>query len=338
MDAARLGQMFFFDTGFSKNKKVACATCHQPKYYFTDGLPRGFGMAQTKRNTLSLLSAAYSPWQYWDGRKDSLWAQALEPLVDKKEQGFSHKQVYKRVRKQYRKDYEAIFGDIGKATPNAVTRVFVNVGKALMAYQRQLKLQATRFDIFVEALTKKEGVLDYSQTEFNGLKLFMGKAACVSCHNGPLFTNFEFHNIGAPEPNKQKVDLGRYTGVEKLRTDEFNCLSIWSDAKKQQCEELDFLKTQTPELVGAFKTPSLRNVAATAPYMQGGQLPTLEAVIDHYNKPLPPYYDPKQHPNRPHFDVLPLTLSDVEKNELVAFLRTLTSTISEDDPWWRDPR
>ncbi len=334
--AARLGQAIFFDAGFSANGTVACATCHQPGKYFTDGLPRGQGIAATHRNTLSLLGGAYGPWKYWDGRKDSLWAQALEPLEHPNEQGFSRSQVYRRIVSEYRLEYENIFGPLPTEQQNADTRVFANVGKSLMAYQRRLRIPASRFDGFVGALIAG-GQGNFSQSEVRGLRLFMGRAGCASCHNGPLFTNFEFHNVGAPEHDRNKVDLGRYLGVEQLRNDEFNCLSEWSDASKEQCAELNYLKKQGPELVGAFKTPSLRNVAATAPYMQAGQFVSLEAVVTHYNSPTPPFYDRAQHPSRPHFDILPLGLSAGEQNDLVAFLKTLTSPLPYDDPWWWPP-
>jgi cytochrome c peroxidase len=176
-----------------------------------------------------------------------------------------------------------------------------------------------------------------SADEVAGLRLFMGPARCASCHNGPLFSNHEFHNIGAPEADTRRVDLGRHAGVRQLQASGFSCLSRWSDARPSQCEEMRFLKTQGPELVGAFKTPSLRNVAATAPYMQAGQFTTLEAVLAHYNAPKPPYFDPAQHPNRPHFDILPLQLGEAQIHQLIAFLGTLSSPVPADDRWWAPP-
>jgi cytochrome c peroxidase len=123
-----------------------------------------------------------------------------------------------------------------------------------------------------------------------------------------------------------------------LVADEFTCLSSYSDAKPEECMEMRFLKKQGPELVGAFKTPSLRNVSKTAPYMQTGQFDSLEQVIEHYDIPKPPYYNRQQHPNRPHFDILALNLKPQEKLDLIAFLHTLTSPIPEDDEWWQEPK
>ncbi len=343
--AAKLGQQIFFDSRFSSNGKVSCASCHQPQRYFTDGRERGEGIGVTLRNTPSLLGVAYGPWKYWDGRKDSLWAQALEPLEKSNEHNISRQKVSELVQRFYAKEYTEVFSNSDETTKalnskEQDTAVFVNLGKALMAYQRRLTLQAAKFDRFIDELAQGQALSDtnrLSAAELAGLRLFMGKASCASCHNGPLFTNFEFHNIGAPEPDQSRVDLGRHSAIELLRNDEFNCLSSWSDAKKSQCEELQYLKTQGPELVGAFKTPSLRNVTATAPYMQAGQLATLQAVIEHYNAPKPPFYDRQQHPNRPHFDVLPLGLTEQEKGELLSFLATLQSPINPDDRWWQAP-
>ncbi|MFK7730691.1 MAG: cytochrome-c peroxidase [Pseudomonadales bacterium] len=334
--AALLGKQLFFDARLSANGAISCASCHQPARYFTDGLASGEGMALTHRNTMSLLASARGPWKYWDGRKDSLWAQASEPLEHPDEHGFSREKLDALIREHYVDSYAEVFGSISNEQHTA-TRVMVNVAKALMAYQRRLTLQPSKFDQMVSALAKGEQpslTARLSVNELNGMRMFMGKAACASCHNGPLFTNFEFHNIGAPEADVSKVDLGRYAGIEKLRDDEFNCLSQWSDAPPASCQELRFLKTQGPELVGAFKTPSLRNVAETAPYMHAGQIKTLEDVVEHYSAPKPPFYDRAQHPSRPHFDILPLGLSAQEKSELVAFLKTLSSPIPNDDPWW----
>lgn len=220
-----------------------------------------------------------------------------------------------------------------------MNRVFAQLGKVIMAYERRLSLPPARFDRFVNAAENgvEKGRLRnlLTEDEVRGMRLFMGKANCASCHNGPLFTNFEFHNIGAPEADRKDVDLGRYEGVAKLQDNNFTCLSPFSDADPEECEEMRFLKKQGPELVGAFKTPSLRNVAETAPYMQAGQLATLDDVIDHYNTPTPPFYDREQHPNRPHFDILPLKLTEEEQAQLAAFLETLTSPIPDNDQWWQ---
>jgi len=355
--AAALGKRLFFDPALSANGKVSCASCHQPERYFTDGLSQSVALGLTKRSSPSIPNALYGPWQFWDGRADSLWAQALMPLEDEKEHGISRVAVAKEISENYRQAYISVFDDekslkllkkikiknnmpptLNTTQQQAVNQVFSRVGKAIMAYERKLVLRDSKFDLFVEELAQNNGDASVSQlyndTEIAGLRVFIGKANCASCHNGPLFTNFEFHNIGAPEPDTKQVDFGRFAGVEELRASEFNCLSRYSDAKPEQCLEMNFLKTQGPELVGAFKTPSLRNVSETAPYMQSGQFATLEAVVAHYNSPTPPFYDREQHPSRPHFDIVPLKLTEQEQAQLVSFLKTLVSPLPTDDKWW----
>ena len=368
LEAARLGHRLFFDGRLSVNGGISCAHCHRPEHHFTDGRNVGVGLGELKRNTPSVVGTAYSPWLYWDGRKDSLWSQALEPIESPHEHGLGRVEVARRVLKNYRDAYRAVFGKPpnlrnrrrfpASANPNGdpagqkawrkmrardrrrVNEVFANVGKALMAYQRRLLPTASRFDRFVAAVNAQANgpTLErlYSRDEVVGLRLFMGRANCASCHNGPLFTNFEFHNVGAPEPRKEAVDLGRSAGVLKVKEDEFNCLSTYSDASSEDCPELLFLKTEGMELIGAFKTPSLRDVAETAPYMQSGQLSTLVDVVNHYNKPTPPFFDPEQHQARPHFDIMPLGLDETEVGQLVAFLKTLTSETRS--AWMRPPR
>ena len=363
---AQLGKTLFFDNRLSQNGEVSCSHCHQPDRYFTDGLPRSRGLDETRRGAPSLIGAAYSPWQFWDGRKDSLWSQALGPMEHPDEQGISRAELAKLVTTLYAGEYQRLFAatdgaavdwnqvalpasplGTGQSLANwqalsveqqdGINRIFTNMGKALMAYQRQLTLEPAPFDDFVAALKVNNSALaksSLSPSQVRGLRLFMGQANCASCHNGVFFTNHEFHNIGAPESDIENIDFGRFEGVTKLREDEFTCLSSYSDADASQCKEMRFLKVQGPELIGAIKTPTLRNVAATAPYMQAGQFATLREVLNHYNKPTPPYYDRKQHPTRPHFDIVPLNLQEADLQDIEAFLESLTSPLPEDNPWW----
>ncbi len=366
LQAAKLGQKLFFDPRLSANGAIACSTCHQPQLYFTDGLALSQALGTTRRSAPSVLGAAWSPWLFWDGRKDSLWSQALGPLESSDEHGISRVQLVKKIARHYPEQYQQVFGTLppqhffknlpasgspqGDASSRAnwralsaderegVNRIFSNVGKALMAYQRRLELPPARFDTFVSDLFANGGDSEVlNLDEIAGMRLFMGRANCASCHNGPWFTNHEFHNIGAPERNRNQVDLGRFEGVATLVKDEFTCLSQWSDAGPEDCAEMRFLKRQGQELVGAFKTPTLRNIGATAPYMQAGQYANLEEVLSHYNLPKPPFYDPKQHPNRPHFDILPLRLEQKEIEQIIAFLNTLTSPLPLHDQWWQQP-
>ena len=151
-----------------------------------------------------------------------------------------------------------------------------------------------------------------------GLRLFVGKASCVNCHNGPLLSNNEFHNTGVPARPGLPSDAGRLAGADKVLHDEFNCRSRWSDARSK-CAELEFLVADDHVLERAFKVPSLRNVAERAPYMHAGQFGTLAEVIEHYNRA----------PKAPagHSELNPLRLSAREQRQLEAFLRSLSGGI-----------
>lgn len=348
--AAALGEKFFFDTRFSSNGQVSCASCHLPEFGFQDGTPLGHGVGITDRRTMSIIGTAYSPWFFWDGRKDSQWAQALGPLESPVEHGGNRTFYAHLVDQYYRADYEAIFGPMPEIshlplnagpvadpeaeaawnamTPDnqeAVTRIYVNIGKAIAAYERLIMPEPARFDAYVEALSKgdsNQAASILTEDEVAGLRLFIGRANCTQCHNGPLFTNNAFHNTGVPEGEMLPEDTGRAQGVQQVLADEFNCLSIYSDAAPTDCGELKYLVADGHDLVRQFKPPSLRNVAERAPYMHAGQFATLEDVIAHYNTA----------PAAPdgHSELEPLNLSQDEMRQLVAFLKTLSGPISAD--------
>jgi cytochrome c peroxidase len=344
--AAALGERLFFDTRFSTNGEVSCATCHQPELMFTDDLPLAEGVGMTTRKTMTIIGTAYSPWQFWDGRKDSQWAQALAPLESAVEHGGSRTQYVHLIAADYRAEYETIFGPLpdfsdrtrfpaaagpvedpvaraawDSMTPAdraAVTQVFVNMGKAIAAYERLVKPGTARFDRYVEALLdgdSRSAKSTLNADEAAGLRLFIGEAQCIQCHNGPLFTNNDFHNTGVPRAEGLPVDDGRASGVQLVLADEFNCLSQWSDAGEQDCAEIRFVTAEGEQLQGAFKPSSLRNIAATAPYMHAGQFSTLEEVLAHYN----------QAPASPlgHSELEPLGLTGREMRQIVSFLKTL---------------
>ena len=294
--AARLGQRIFFDKRFSADGSVACATCHQPERRFTDGLALAKGLAMTASNTPTIIGAAYSPWFFWDGRADSQWSQALGPLENPAEHGGSRSQYAKLIftDRGYRRAYEELFGAMGDvAGANggpAATRLFVNMGKAVAAYERLLTPGPSRFDGYVESLLNSDGKAGrgFTPDEAAGLRLFIGQGKgqgnCIHCHNGPLLTNNEFHNIGLPVSDPKPEDDGRAAGAKAVRASPFNCLSPHSDAKPGDCRELDFIKHQGPEIAGAFKAPTLRNVGLTGPYMHDGRFASLQEVLAHYNQ------------------------------------------------------
>jgi len=349
--AAKFGQALFFDTRFSSNGAVSCATCHKPELMFTDGLPLAKGVGTTTRKTMTIIGTAYSPWLFWDGRKDSQWAQALGPMESAVEHGGTRAQYAHLIDEFYRDEYESIFGPLpdfsdperfpASAGPvddpaaraawdgmtqtdrDAVTQVYVNMGKAIAAYERLIQPAPSRFDQYVEALLnndKQAMQAALTADEAAGLRLFIGKAQCISCHNGPLFTNNEFHNTGVPAAQGLPADDGRASGVVKVLNDEFNCLSTWSDAGEKDCAELRFVTAEGAQLEGAFKPPTLRNVAETGPYMHAGQFSTLAEVIQHYNRA----------PRAPvgHSELEMIALTQNEMSQLVAFLRTLSGGVT----------
>ncbi len=343
--AARLGQRIFADTRFSGNGAVSCATCHQPDKQFQDGRSLGQGVGTGQRRTMPIAGAAHSPFLMWDGRKDSLWSQALGPLEDAAEHGGNRLAYAHIVDTYYRKDYEAVFGqlpDIGRLPKNAspvgtpeqqaawnsmsdsdrreVSRVFANMGKALAAYERSLQHGESRLDRYVGALAEGDpkAPSQLSTQEKNGLRIFIGKGNCVSCHTGPLLTDQAFHNTGIAPRNAGRPDLGRWAGIAKLRADEFNCLGQFSDAKPEQCTELNFLADDELATTAAFKTPSLRNVALRAPYMHAGQMASLDEVVRHYAR--------APEAAAGHSELKPVRLSDSEVADVVAFLGTLNET------------
>jgi len=342
--AAALGERLFSDMRLSGNGKVSCATCHLPQKDFQDGVPLAHGVGTTGRRTMPIAGTAHGAWFFWDGRTDSQWSQALGPLESAVEHGGTRTQYAHTVSAHYREEYERVFGAlphmeglpaqagpvadtawraawsrIAAARQEEITQVYANIGKAIAAFERRIGFTPTRFDRYVDAELAgrpHDSSSALTQDEIAGLKLFVGKASCVNCHNGARLTDDHFHNTGVPASSLvSAVDSGRAVGVRQALAAEFACTSRYSDAKPDDCAELRFATTEGEELVRAYKTPSLRGVAERAPYMHAGQLGTLTAVVDHYDRA----------PKAPagHSELKPLKLSVKEKRQIEAFLRTL---------------
>jgi cytochrome c peroxidase len=352
--AIELGKRLFNDPQFSRNQKVSCASCHDAKKQFQDGLAVGQGVGVGSRRTMPIVGPARSPWLFWDGRKDSLWAQALGPLEDAVEHGGNRTNYARRVQTSYRANYEAIFGDMpdlaalpanaspkGTATEQAawkdmrtseqqgVNRIFANMGKAIAAYEKTLAHEPTRFDRFVEATVSGNPIANQTLTpqEVGGLRIFIGKGQCVTCHNGPLFSDQHFHNTAVPPRDPAKPDRGRGAAIVKVLSDEFNCLGPFSDAKPTQCQELRFIATDDASMEGAFKTPGLRGVSLRPPYMHAGQFASIEEVIDHYVRAPAAIVGHTElaHGATGHTERAPIRLSTQEIKDLASFLATLSS-------------
>ncbi len=347
--AAAFGEALFFDTGMSANGEVSCGTCHLPERQFQDDLALAQGIGTTHRRTMPLANVAYSPWQFWDGRKDSLWSQALDPIEDAAEHGFDRVAVAHRIASAHGQDYESLFGPLpalddlpphagprGDAAARSawealsdeerrsVDALYAIIGKALDAFQRTIRHQPTRFDRFTDQVAAGEGPggdVALTPLEIEGLRLFIGKANCVDCHNGPRFSDDHFHNTGVPPVPGLPEDRGRAGIIQRLLDDPFNCLGEYSDAGEGDCGELRFMVTESEELERAFKTPSLRGAASRPPYMHSGQIATLEEVIDHYSTAPETVSGISQ--------ITPVIFTDRGRRALIAFLEALVEEVSD---------
>ena len=351
--AARLGQALFFDTRFSRDGQVSCATCHAPELSWTDGRALARGLAGLPRHTMSLWNVAYNRWFFWDGRKDTLWSQALAPLEDEREHGSSRLEIAHALAADpgYRAAWAEVFGplpDLGDAErfppagrpvpgqprhPHSVAwdgmtledqlvveEVFVGVGKAIAAYERRLLSRRAPFDVFVEGLREDdpEKLAALTPSARRGFSLFAGRGNCILCHDGPNFTDLEFHtNLF---PSAERSDPGRPIGIRKLQRDPFNSRSRWADdGGERGLAKLRFAPRDV-HVPGEFKTPSLRNVARTAPYLHEGQLATLPEVVAYYSS----LEGAAPRPRGGERILQPLHLDDGEQADLLAFLEALS--------------
>ncbi len=381
--AVELGHKLFFDARFSKDGTVSCASCHMPELNFQDARAHGRGMAETRRRTQSIVGSAYFEWFFWDGRRDSQWSQALSPLEHANEQGGDRAQYAHLLAQNYRAEYEALFGALpalenipAHASPvgdanardawnkmtnaeqQSISRVYANMGKAIAAYERKILPGASRFDEYVDAVTRDDCHFErseksqfwlarflattarndnqaecpneiFSEDERAGLKLFIGKAGCVKCHNTPLFSDDEFHNTGIPQHAETEHDLGRAEGVVENFQDEFKCWSEFSDDEKRDCPQLRYMQARAGSLVGAFKTPSLRKTQFVAPFMHNAWYTTLREILDHYNRAPAARIG--------ETELKPLHLNETELRQLEAFLLTLTAPVNAPPALLQDP-
>ncbi len=349
--AQQLGEQFFHETGLSGSNQFSCASCHLPDKFFTDGLPTGIAAGVTNRNTPPLHGVAWQTWQYWDGRRDSLWSQALTPIEAPLEMASDRVTVTRFIASSadYRQQYESLFGTLPftgtepvlsiAATPTGtetmrqnwrglpsdtqdkINTVFANIGKTLGAYQYTLKPVKTRFDAFIEEVLdgKSPGqIKSLDKTELKGAKLFLDetKTQCLECHNGPLLSNGAFHNIATGNFTGPVFDFGREFGSQAVLLNEFNCQGRYSDAKSEDCLHLIYMSRDVTHMRGAFKTPTLRNITNTGPYFHDGRFSSLEQVVRFYANP-PAWTRPDEHELRPGFEL--------EEKEIIALSRFLQS-------------
>jgi len=302
-----LGKTLYFDKRLSIDDTVSCATCHDQEKGFADGKKVGEGIKGQKgtRNSPTVLNAAFYELQFWDGRAKTLEDQAKLPITNPLEMGMpSHKAVEEKLRKlpEYKKEFKEVFK----------TEKFTidHIAKAIAAFERTLISVKSPFDRFMAG--DKGAISPAAQA---GWELFNKKARCNTCHgfvaSNPFFTDNKFHNIGVAMKDAKFETLAREAQRPGTTTEGL--------AFKEGVAELGrYIVTRESKDIGAFKTSGLRNIALTAPYMHDGSEPTLDAVIEFYNKGGVP---------NPNIDggMVPLNLTDEEKGQLVEFLKTLTS-------------
>ena len=417
---AAFGKKLFFDTRLSSNGQVACATCHIPDKSFTDGLPTGRGVGATNRNTPTIINSGLGHWFFWDGRADSLAAQALGPLENPNEHGLTRISLAVAIQKFHGASYGALFGEAAVGQPNiagftpqkpnantnvigiagytlasigpykrltsllklasnesiqpsalvaqalqpeqpeqrilrpeSATIVVANAALAIAAWEKFQIANQSPFDGFMKKVRANPDrpLAELADgTVLAGLRIFTGKGNCILCHRGASLSDQQFHNIGLGDTARLEelpvkawlADVvGRAKGQIEVLASEFNCRAgilekagagggvAAADAAaarihSESCREQEFADPDNLETVGAFKTPTLRNVAVTGPYFHDGRAASLDDVLDHYDHL-------KTAPAIGHREetLRPLNLSAQEKSDLKAFLESLTSPVRD---------
>ncbi len=317
-----LGDRLFHDTRFSADGKVSCASCHSQDKAFTDNLPvsKGFNGLTGTRNAPTVINAAYMKTLFWDGREPDLEGQAKQPFVNPVEGGLpDHKPLLAVIRGD--RDYVKAFREVFGVAPADIN--MDHVARAIASFERTIVAGDSPFDRYYYGGDEKA----MTPAQVRGLAVFVGKGRCVSCHTieqtQALFTDNRFHNIGV--------------GFKRIRGKEAEVAQRFLQAKRKganvdvtvltraNVSELGrFAVTENFTEVGAFKTPTLRNVELTGPYMHDGSLETLEDVVEFYNNggrlketdPLSGFLSG---------GIRPLGLDEGEKRDLVEFMKALTS-------------
>ena len=272
-----LGKMLYFDPRLSASNWISCATCHNPGLGFSDGLPRAIGDGQNElgRHSPTVVNSGYFEVQMWDGRAKTLEEQAVGPIQAKAEmnQNMSALIMELNAIPEYAKRFKKIFGESAISSDN--------IGKSIATFERSIVSKNAPYDRYW--VGEKSAM---SNSAISGMDLFFGKARCSICHNGPVFTDSKFHNIGVKQHGPLKADAGLFN-ISKDPSDK-----------------------------GAFKTPALRDITRSAPYMHDGSEATLEDVVELYNR------GGDVEENRSPF-IVPLGLSVAEKKDLVEFMKAL---------------
>jgi cytochrome c peroxidase len=303
-DKVALGRRLFFDKRLSKDGTVSCATCHDPEHGFAEArkVSEGVGGKKGARNAPTVLNAVFNEVQFWDGRAASLEEQSKGPLINPIEMALaSHDDVVRIVKADagYAQEFQRVFG-------RAVA--IDDVAAAIASFERTVVSGNSPFD---RVMAGEAGAMSLQAKR--GWALWNGKARCNTCHPfgdaTPNFSDNKFHNIGVAAKARDFAALARRAAEVKDAAEL---------ASHPDFSELGrFAVTRQPKDIGAFKTPGMRDVALTAPYMHDGSEATLIDVVN--------FYDRGGEPN-PYLDggIVPLKLTEQEKQDLVAFMEALT--------------
>ncbi|MFG1289866.1 cytochrome-c peroxidase [Xanthobacter versatilis] len=326
-NAVKLGRALFFDKKLSYDGTISCADCHNPGSGWTDGRQVAIAHGRRgKRNSLSLFNVAHFRWFSWDGRAETLWGQIMYPLVSPDEMGLTDSSAFDILcDDDYKHLVEASFGI--QFTCNYPMRVGASIAylaKALAAFVSEIRSGDTPFDRFARGVLSGDARFqhDMSASAINGYRVFVGKGRCNTCHRGYLFSDSEFHDIGIPPVfSDYSKDSGRSGGIDLVLSAPFRSDSELSgNPGGDEALRLRYLKTYAAAW-GQFRTPSLREVAKTGPYMHEGGFSTLEEVVE--------FYSTRSNALRAHVHseslLSPRFFSESEKYDLVEFLKSLSS-------------
>ncbi|MGY3568710.1 cytochrome-c peroxidase [Vibrio paucivorans] len=304
----KLGKKIFNDTNFSNNNDTSCATCHVPEDNFHDknNISRKINPNSNFR-AISIRGTGGQDWYFWNGRKDSLWAQVLEAII--KDHNLTKLQAVEYICGQYLSDYLLVLDFCNSS--NSLQDKFVNVGKLISDYVSSIPYYWSRFDEFSYQVIYKSNYDNdiLSDDELEGMKLFFDsqRTGCINCHSGKRFSNGGFYSIGTGGNNKND----RAKGLLEYKNSDYKC-DLYN--KKVECRKYQYVNYNN-EIKGAFKVPSLRTLNKSPSYMHDGRYKNLEEVIEFY---VNPYRFPLT-----HTDVKPLRLLPHQRQQLIKFLTAL---------------
>jgi cytochrome c peroxidase len=303
-EKVELGRLLFFDRRLSGDGSLACVSCHLPQHGWTTDTPQSpaYPTNQERRNSPTLIGVAYTQPLIWDGRAPNLEKQALGPIRNPLHMNQNVDLLVQKLNgiPGYVQRFRKVFGTA--VTPEGIA-------KALASFERTIVSRDAPFDRYMEG---DESAM--SEAAVRGMRLFRGKAGCVACHNGPNFSDNGFHNLGVPAPafiQDRLVQAAIRFDAERMGVKDY--WNVKEDLGR-------YLVTKDEKDKGAFKTPTLRNVVETGPYMHNGAFATLEEVIDFYDR------GGGSSPEKSAL-VHPLRLSADEKHDLLAFLHALSGTL-----------